>query len=777
MRVLRAVLPVVLAAAMLLVGQATAGAKVDVAPALQADFAACAAKIDAAGIKIVNDIQRNGKDNKILTGGGDQVLPTDPTAVLIGAGSGGKLYWDPSETAELEKGVNAEKCAALVHEGKHLLDYNNGETPRAKCFYTGADGVQQDTRIAASEVNATYAENQYRRAVGLPPRTQYALSPLPPNNAPCEKEKPKERPPNSGCSVVAVGAPCAGSNGDPHLTTFDGFRYDQMAAGEFTLVRSQVSGLRIQARQTAFPGSRDVTLNTAVAAEVAGDRVGVYLVDGTMEVHVNAKAVQVPAAGLTLSHRGVVGTDDDAVRVDWPDGSTLEVRPIGRWGLSLIVGLAESHRGKTSGLLGNFNDDDGDDLALSDGKPLGGSGFDDLYPRFADSWRIGAQESLFDYQPGQSTQTFTDRSLPERPIVAANLPYRKSAELICRRAGVTDPAVLDGCTIDVALTGQSVFATDAAVAQRVSAAGSVALDSGGAPARTTVQGNAGQRLFVDAVRSTLPDQCGVLQLVGPDGVKLNTGCLNGGTGYIDGTVLPTSGEYAIVVAPVGSDTGRTELRTYVSTDQALDIEAGGPAVTATIMSPGALSSSNFRGSAGQKVFVTASDSTVPDQCAALQLFGPDGTRIETGCTAQGNGFLDGIELPTDGEYRIVFDPAGRDTGTVQLRLNTAVDQTGVVRINGSPATATIGQPGATSRLTFDGAAGQEVTVEATDSTLPGQCGILELRNPSGDVISRGCVVGGSGSTDPVNLPIGGRYTAVVDPAEDGVGSAKIVVRS
>ncbi len=777
MRVLRALLVVVLAAAMLSAGPALAGAKVDVAPALQADFAACAKKIDAAGIKIINDIQSNGKDNKILTGGGDQVLPTDPTAVLLGQSSGGKLYWDPSETGELEKGLPAEKCATLVHEGKHLLDYNNGKTTRDKCFYTGADGVQHDSRIAASEVNATYAENQYRRAVGLPLRTQYALSPLPPNSAPCEKEKPKERPPNSGCSVVAVGAPCAGSNGDPHLTTPDGFRYDQMAAGEFTLVRSQAPGLRIQARQTAFPGSRDVTLNTAVAAEVAGDRVGVYLVDGTMEVHVNTKAVQVPAAGLTLPHRGVVSTDDDAVRVDWPDGSTLEVRPIGRWGLSLVVGLASAHRGKTSGLLGNFNGDDADDLTLSDGKPLGGNGFDDLYPRFADSWRISAQESLFDYQPGQDTATFTDRSLPERPVVAADLPYRKSAELICRRAGVTDPAVLDSCIVDVALTGQSVFATDAAVTQRVFAAGSVTLDSGGAPARTTVQGVAGQRLFVDAVDSTLPDQCGVLQLIGPDGVRLNTGCLNGGTGYIDGTVLPTSGEYAIVVAPAGTETGRTVLQTYASTDEALDIKAGGPAVTATITAPGALSSSSFRGSAGQLVFVEASDSTVPDQCAALQLFGPDGTRIETGCLSRGSGFLDGIELPAEGEYRIVFDPAGRDTGTVQLRLIDAVDQTGTARINGSPVTATIGQPGSTARFTFDGAAGQQITVEATDSTMPGQCGVLELRDPSGDVISRGCVVGGSGGTDPVTLPVSGKYTAVVDPAEDGVGSVKIVVRS
>ena len=48
---------------------------------------------------------------------------------------------------------------------------------------------------------------------------------------------------------------------------------------------------------------------------------------------------------------------------------------------------------------------------MRDGTVLGTNlAFETLYPKYADRWRITQKESLFDYEPGETTETFTDRN-------------------------------------------------------------------------------------------------------------------------------------------------------------------------------------------------------------------------------------------------------------------------------------------------------------------------------------------------------------------------------
>ena len=50
---------------------------------------------------------------------------------------------------------------------------------------------------------------------------------------------------------LKIGAPDDGSdNGDPHIHTVEGIRYDFQAVGEFILLRDREDGIEIQARQT-----------------------------------------------------------------------------------------------------------------------------------------------------------------------------------------------------------------------------------------------------------------------------------------------------------------------------------------------------------------------------------------------------------------------------------------------------------------------------------------------------------------------------------------------
>jgi hypothetical protein len=85
--------------------------------------------------------------------------------------------------------------------------------------------------------------------------------------------------------------------------------------------------------------------------------------------------------------------------------------------------------------------------------------FDKLYRDFGDSWRIKQEDSLFDYESGKSTATFTDRNFPKRyHNIASLMPNQiRQAENVCRKAGVND-FMLEGCILDVGFTGETGFA-------------------------------------------------------------------------------------------------------------------------------------------------------------------------------------------------------------------------------------------------------------------------------------------------------------------------------
>ncbi|HEX8091403.1 MAG TPA: Ig-like domain-containing protein, partial [Blastocatellia bacterium] len=107
--------------------------------------------------------------------------------------------------------------------------------------------------------------------------------------------------------------------------------------------------------------------------------------------------------------------------------------------------------------------------ALPDGTTMGmmpGSlqqRYVDLYQKFGEAWRVNDQTSLFDYAPGNSTSTFTDRSWPKRdaPCTIPNTPTARPLDVavarrLCR--GVTDKNMNADCIFDVRVTGEPGFA-------------------------------------------------------------------------------------------------------------------------------------------------------------------------------------------------------------------------------------------------------------------------------------------------------------------------------
>jgi hypothetical protein len=250
--------------------------------------------------------------------------------------------------------------------------------------------------------------------------------------------------------------------GDPHLVTFDRLAYDFQAVGEFVLVRSLDDGLEIQIRTQPWGDQQVVSVNGAVATRVAGDRVGIYA-DRNPPVRVNGIATTLEQGGLPLPGGGSLETAGERYTVRWPDGSALRANVLADH-LDIEVFLPSTRRGRLAGLLGNFDGALDNDVVPRDGSFVGPSpSFSEFYSHYAESWRIGQTESLFDYTGTDTTATFTDRAFPKAAVSSATLAtdIRQRVEQVCRSRGVIDPIFLDACILDVALTGDPAFAASA----------------------------------------------------------------------------------------------------------------------------------------------------------------------------------------------------------------------------------------------------------------------------------------------------------------------------
>ncbi len=734
----------------------TAHADVTVPPDMQAAFNGCIdtfnANRDITGpvLDLFNDPAYHFEI--VRTSGGSDMTGYDHTFTI---------YWNPDDRHSYAgTGGSADPCTSLYHEMYHALDMHNGIFSRNDC---GGSGIE------TKEVMATRAQNALRVRLGMPPRSHYGDRALP----------------TGDCSAPTNPAQCTGdrcgdSNGDPHLRTFDGLRYDFQAVGEFIGVRSEDGNYEIQVRQTPWEGSRIVSLNTALAFKIDTDTI--ELRAGTaIELFVNGRKESLEPKPLPGG--GNIDIDQGVVLLVWKDGSVAYVRSVGSYGLALSVQPSAELAGKVEGILGDADGDSANDLHARGSTTKVEPVHNQLYPAFADSWRITGETSLFTYESGKNTASYTDRTMPDETPDPKTLPGYAAAEAFCKSFGITDETVLANCALDIAVTGRPEFAR-AAVNSQVFAAGAdfggtswqLTIPSPGDTARVVFDAAAGEKIFVHIPQATLDSQCGGLELLAPDGAHITSGCIINHVGAIDGTVLPVAGTYTISLT--SNTAGKATVRLLRITDKQGDITPDGASVTARIDRPGVVGRYTFTAQAGQRVYLDVPTSSLPSQCGNLRLLDPAGHELTSGCTINRVGNIDTKVLPETGTYTIVVDPYDISIGSVTMRLIMATAETRAIDMNGQTLTARLKKPGSIAEFTFNGTAGQRVFVDLLTSELPSQCGIVLLRQPGGDTVSTGCIINGKGglTDDGVVLPTTGQYTIVLDPNESATGATTIKLR-
>lgn len=242
------------------------------------------------------------------------------------------------------------------------------------------------------------------------------------------------------------------ANGDPHVITYNGLHYDFMTYGEFLTSTDPAGGFTVQERHV------QAGFGTAISAVAVGD--GTHRITLTAQQIAGTAPITVEVDGqvttaTTLTTGGLSLTDDStddepSWTIGWPDGSAVNAR----WadGFFLTVVPAAARRPHLQGLLGTPATTFLADLSLPDGTRADPT---DGYAGFVAAYRVTSGTTLFDYEPGQSPDSFA------RPPATVPSVITPTAQVLAGcRSGLPDQATaseIEDCAYDItSLGGQAV---------------------------------------------------------------------------------------------------------------------------------------------------------------------------------------------------------------------------------------------------------------------------------------------------------------------------------
>jgi autotransporter passenger strand-loop-strand repeat protein len=197
-------------------------------------------------------------------------------------------------------------------------------------------------------------------------------------------------------TVKAVVLP-AQAQGDVHMTTFDGLRYDFQALGAYVLARASAADdpFQVQIHTVAYPLNDLASVIDRVGARIGNDALSIGL-DGALTVN-GAADPALSLAGTTQLFDGgsVTALGGGAWSVGWAGGEAMTITTTGSLYLNVSVTLGQNEGpGSVQGLLGS-DSGQASDIALPDGtvltQPLSEA---TILGAFANAWTVAPDQSL-----------------------------------------------------------------------------------------------------------------------------------------------------------------------------------------------------------------------------------------------------------------------------------------------------------------------------------------------------------------------------------------------
>ena len=191
--------------------------------------------------------------------------------------------------------------------------------------------------------------------------------------------------------------------------------------------------------------------------------------------------------------------------------------------------------------------------------------------------------------------------------------------------------------------------------------------------------------------------------------------------------------------------------------------AVGETRTVTINAAGKIGLILFEGTAGQHVSLSLTNVTI--SFGYIHLYNLDGTLATT--TTLDSAFIDWT-LPTTATYQLHIDPNGTFTGSVTLTLREVpADVIGTITPGGAPVSTSIATSGQNARLTFNGIAGQQVSLRTTSA--PATEVYQHIYTPAGKELDLG-EPNWPDYYDRQVLPVTGAYTILLNPLFNWIGT-------
>ena len=162
--------------------------------------------------------------------------------------------------------------------------------------------------------------------------------------------------------------------GDPHVVTLDGHKYTFNGKGEYTMIATDDDSFTLQGRMVEAinrEGEKSAaTVYSALVGRITdSDTVQIELRPTGLVTLVNGEQIAFENGTEVLEFQNVFLKDhgNDTISALFASGVYFEVKEENNIISVVIVSLPVVFRGKTSGLMGNFNGDTSDDLTPKGG--------------------------------------------------------------------------------------------------------------------------------------------------------------------------------------------------------------------------------------------------------------------------------------------------------------------------------------------------------------------------------------------------------------------------